>query len=350
MSEAPTEEPIAKAGRPAAKRWTTKAGRTITKLHGSVFGGCRREQVEALMGKEPEPTPAFLRPVFDAGNASEEATKQWLRAQGVKVKDKPDMPKAHSEGRFDEQIELVKFFNDRNGDAVMLALHLDGVLMNPVLVPPELFIADSPLPDTELALWESKAVAPEKFEAFRNGGVVALSPGRYVGQASAAIVLGREHLAKKSNAQPRLPLLFSVEKRVYDAATKTYSLTGERLFQLLREPLWDAATIEARCLSIVHDYLDGILPDCDGELCSCGRQRREAVAVEHHEELHRLLRLFNEAQCQVSYHEDLMKQHRAAAHPIVASLGGLVACNGFIAEARTDKRGREYFSVKKEVE
>lgn len=116
--------------RAAASRLTTRAGKPFSKLHGSVFGGCIHSQVLAMQGEEAPPPAPHMQKLFDAGHESEAQTKQWLRAQGVRIKDTPD-PVA---GRvattdFDKQIEVSKWFDDREGNGVLLALHLDGVMV-----------------------------------------------------------------------------------------------------------------------------------------------------------------------------------------------------------------------------
>lgn len=205
--------------------------------------------------------------------------------------------------------------------------------------------------DGSLALLEHKALSPEKFAAFEAGGVLGVSQ-RYAWQVSAAIVLGREHLAKKQpDVATTLPLVFSVERRDYDKETKQYVLSGVRAFQLVREPFFTAQQIEERCLTIVHNYLDGIVPDCDSEYpCDYAqREKREATPYDG-PDLSAVIsdaHGYHDAQSQAAYHTERMTALKAS---LSERLGpGLWRLDTLLCDVRVDKRGRKFFSVKKEA-
>ena len=333
--------------RAAASKWASGKGYT---LHGSVFGGCIHSQVLALQGEEGAPTPAYMQKLFDAGHESERVAKDWLRGQGVRVKD-TEARTGQDGTQYQNQIELKTFFNARDASGVMLSLHLDGILQGGASQDTwGLWLGDDAW-NGEMALFEHKGLSPEKFDAFVAGGIPGVSQ-RYAWQCSAAVVLGREHLAKKGTPNPTLPLVFSVERRDYDAATKSYVLSGVRAFQLLREPIYSRADIEARCLSVVHNYLDGIVPECDSEYpCDYSRREQRVAAYptssEEAAELHELAHQYHEHQSEIAYRESRMAALRSGLWSIAERNGGLVKAGDYIVDARTDRRGREYFSVKK---
>lgn len=339
-------QPVAGKTRQAASHW--KSGKGYT-LHGSVFGGCLHSQVLALRGEEVPPPPAYMQKLFDAGHESERVAKEWLRSQGVRVKDVEGTTTRADGTCYENQIELKTFYDvKREEKSIILSLHLDGILMGGMNTPRARW-PHGPAWEGEMALLEHKALSPEKFDAFVAGGIPAVSQ-RYAWQCSAAIVLGRLHLEKKRTPNPTLPLVFSVERRDYDSATRTYSLSGVRAFQLLREPIYDAAAIEDRCVNgVIGNYLDGIVPDCDSEYPCDYAKKEQRVPVECNE-ASPLALLYHEHQAEVAYRQAAMLALRPKLWAFAAPLGGLIRSEGVVVDARTDKRGREYFSVKKEAE
>lgn len=331
-------------GRPAASKWRSGNGYT---LHGSVYGGCIHAQVLALMGEEARETPPYMQNLFDAGHESEAKTKDWLRSLGIRVKDKPDEPRQRPDGelnKFDDQIELKTFYKARDGSSILLALHLDGVWSGNGS---GLRWVTSDTLESGVSLWEHKALSPEKFDKFVAGGVCAVSQ-RYAWQVSAAMVLGRMELEKKGKPNPALPLVFSVERRDYDSATRQYSLSGERVFQLLREPIYSAAEVEARCQSIIHHFLDGVVPECDSEYkCDYTKDEERTPAYpessEDAAEFHELATQYQKHTAEASYHESRALAARAGLTRLAAPLGGLVKVGGYTVNAFNDKRGRAYF-------
>lgn len=345
--------PVVGKTRQAASKW--KSGKGYT-LHGSVFGGCTHSQVLALMGEEVPPPPAFMQKLFDAGHESERVAKEWLRSQGVRVKDVEGTTTRADGTCYENQIELKTFFDvPRDSTSVLLSLHLDGILQAGLTFPIHPAYSLPPCQwrgevwRGEMAILEHKALSPDKFDAFVAGGIPAVSR-RYAWQCSAAIVLGRLHLEKKRTPNPTLPLVFSVERRDYDSATRTYSLSGVRAFQLLREPIYDLAAIEDRCVNgVVGNYLDGIVPDCDSEYPCDYAKKDQRSPIECNEHV-ALAEEYHNHQSDVAYHQAAMLALRPRLWAIATPLGGLAKAGPYVVDARTDKRGREYFSVKKETE
>lgn len=332
-------------GRPAASKWQSGKGYT---LHGSVFGGCIHAQVLALMGEEARETPGYMQKLFDAGHESEAQTKAWLRGLGIRVKDKPDEPRQRPDGApnmFDDQIELKTFYKARDGSSILLALHLDGVLSGNGAGLNWIPSSGGAL-NGGIALWEHKALSPEKFDKFVAGGVRAVSD-RYAWQISAAMALGRMEMEKKGKGT-ELPLVFSVERRDYDSLTRTYSLSGERVFQFLPEPIYGAAEVEARCQSVIHYFLDGTVPACDSEYkCDYAKDEERTPAYpessEDAAEFHDLATQYQKHTSEAAYHESRALAARTGLTRLCEPLGGLVKVGGFTVNAFNDKRGRAYF-------
>ena len=112
----------------------------------------------------------------------------------------------------------------------------------------------------------------------------------------------------------------------------------------------DLAAIEDRCVNgVVGNYLDGIVPDCDSEYPCDYAKKDQRSPIECNEHV-ALAEEYHNHQSDVAYHQAAMLALRPRLWAIATPLGGLAKAGPYVVDARTDKRGREYFSVKKEAE